>query len=183
MLAEEQGLIVVTSNQSTGHVMGGTKTATKQLPVKGSTTYTPGATDQKIVGGYYLTGTQTIKGDPNLVAANIKSGVSIFGVAGTCKPGADLSNGFANFMKANGAQKTIKQGQTSFTGIGLSTMVWFEMSHPCRINFLLDKDVTNFRTEGNTYVQVGRNSTTLNVSGRYDGGTTTPYGTFWVYQP
>ena len=32
-----------------------------------------------------MTGTQTIKGDANLVAANIKSGVSIFGVAGTAE--------------------------------------------------------------------------------------------------
>ena len=33
--------------------------------------------------GTYLTGAQTISGDAALVAANIKSGVSIFGVAGS----------------------------------------------------------------------------------------------------
>ena len=82
-LDEEKGLITAKSTQASGYVSSGTTTATKQLSIKGSKTYTPGTTDQKIVGGYYLTGTQTIKGDANLVAANIKKGVSIFGVAGT----------------------------------------------------------------------------------------------------
>lgn len=46
-------------------------------------TITPGTADKTIASGKYLTGTQTIKGDANLVAGNIKSGVSIFGVAGS----------------------------------------------------------------------------------------------------
>ena len=82
-LDEEKGLITAKSTQASGYVSAGTTTSTKQLSIKGSKTYTPGTTDQKIVGGYYLTGTQTIKGDANLIPANIKKGVSIFGVAGT----------------------------------------------------------------------------------------------------
>lgn len=50
---------------------------------KATATYTPGTTNQTIASGQYLTGAQTIKGDANLKATNIKSGVSIFGVAGT----------------------------------------------------------------------------------------------------
>lgn len=50
---------------------------------KAAATYTPGTTNQTIASGQYLTGAQTIKGDPNLKAANIKSGTSIFGVTGT----------------------------------------------------------------------------------------------------
>lgn len=50
---------------------------------KSAATYTPGTSDQSIASGQYLSGTQTIKGDANLVAGNIKSGVSIFGVSGT----------------------------------------------------------------------------------------------------
>lgn len=46
---------------------------------------TPGTEDQTIAAGNYLSGDQTIKGDANLVAENIKSGVSIFGVEGTLK--------------------------------------------------------------------------------------------------
>lgn len=49
---------------------------------KAAATYTPKTTDQSIASGQYLSGTQTIKGDANLVAGNIKSGVSIFGVTG-----------------------------------------------------------------------------------------------------
>lgn len=46
-------------------------------------TITPGASDKTIESGKYLSGTQTIKGDANLLAENIKSGISIFGVTGT----------------------------------------------------------------------------------------------------
>lgn len=56
---------------------------TKQLTTKAATTYTPTTANQTIAASTYLTGIQTIKGDSNLVAANIKSGVSIFGVNGT----------------------------------------------------------------------------------------------------
>lgn len=52
-------------------------------PTKSSATYTPTTYDQTISSGRWLTGTQTIKGDSNLVAGNIASGVSIFGVTGT----------------------------------------------------------------------------------------------------
>ena len=58
------------------------KSATLQLTVQAAQTITPGTNDKTIAAGLYLTGTQTIKGDTNLVAGNIKSGVSIFGVSG-----------------------------------------------------------------------------------------------------
>lgn len=50
---------------------------------KSAQTYTPGTSNQTIGSGQYLSGAQTIKGDSNLVAGNIRSGVSIFGVTGT----------------------------------------------------------------------------------------------------
>ena len=46
-------------------------------------TYTPGTASQQISAGQYLSGAQTIAGDANLAAANIVSGKSIFGVAGS----------------------------------------------------------------------------------------------------
>ena len=52
-----------------------------------STTYTPTTTDQILSSGYLLTGSQTILGDANLLASNIASGVSIFGVVGTFEGG------------------------------------------------------------------------------------------------
>lgn len=48
-----------------------------------SQTYTPGTENQVIAAGQYLSGAQTIQGDQNLSPGNIKSGVSIFGIAGT----------------------------------------------------------------------------------------------------
>lgn len=77
------GLITASATQSAGYVTSGTKSATKQLTTQAAQTITPGTTDKTIASGRYLTGTQTIKGDANLVAENIKSGVSIFGVAGS----------------------------------------------------------------------------------------------------
>ena len=56
---------------------------TGSISSKAAATYTPGTEDQTIASGQYLSGAQTIKGDANLVAGNIKSGVSIFGVAGS----------------------------------------------------------------------------------------------------
>lgn len=77
------GLITASATQSAGYVAAGTKSATKQLTVQAAQTITPGTADKTIASGRYLTGTQTIKGDSNLLASNIKSGVSIFGVDGT----------------------------------------------------------------------------------------------------
>lgn len=52
------------------------------LKAQSATTWIPGRYAQTISSGTYLTGTQTIKGDTNLLASNIKSGVTIFNVTG-----------------------------------------------------------------------------------------------------
>ena len=77
------GLITAKATQTAGYVSAGTKSTTKQLTTQVAQTITPGTADKTISSGRYLTGTQTIKGDANLKAGNIKSGVSIFGVEGT----------------------------------------------------------------------------------------------------
>ena len=74
---------VVTAGVSTAGYLGTGATKTLQLNTKSAATIIPSTTDQVIAAGQYLTGIQTIKGDANLVAANIASGVSIFGVTGT----------------------------------------------------------------------------------------------------
>lgn len=80
---DSAGKITASATQTAGYVAAGTKTGTKQLTTQAAQTITPSTSDKTIASGRYLTGTQTIKGDANLVADNIKSGVSIFGVAGS----------------------------------------------------------------------------------------------------
>lgn len=90
---DSAGKITASATQTAGYVAAGTKSATKQLTAQAAQTITPGTADKTIASGQYLTGTQTIKGDANLVAGNIKSGVSIFGVAGSYEGSGGSSGG------------------------------------------------------------------------------------------
>lgn len=72
----------------TAYVNGNKVTGT--IASKGAQTYTPGTSNQTIANGQYLIGDQTIKGDTNLVAENIKQGVSIFGVTGSLTAGKSV---------------------------------------------------------------------------------------------
>ena len=89
----------VTPTVSAGYVSSGTAgtvsvsgSNTSQMTTKGATTYTPTTADQTIASGTYLTGTQTIEGDADLVAGNIKDGVTIFGVTGTYTGGGSSTH-------------------------------------------------------------------------------------------
>ncbi len=57
--------------------------ATGTIASQAAQTITPGTSNKTIAAGKYLSGMQTIKGDANLVAGNIKSGVNIFDVSGS----------------------------------------------------------------------------------------------------
>lgn len=79
-----------TPQVSPGYVASGTAgqssvELTASVATKGAATITPGTSDQEIAAGTYLTGKQTIAGDPDLVASNIVDGATIFNVAGTAK--------------------------------------------------------------------------------------------------
>lgn len=96
--ASVSGSQSVTPSVSAGYVSSGTAgtvtvsgSNTQQLTAQAAQTITPTTTDQTIASGKYLTGTQTIKGDANLVAANIADGVTIFGVTGTHQGGGGVS--------------------------------------------------------------------------------------------
>lgn len=54
-----------------------------EVTPKSAQTYTPNTADQTIPSGKYLVGNQVIKGDANLIPANIKKDVTIFGITGT----------------------------------------------------------------------------------------------------
>jgi hypothetical protein len=53
------------------------------IPSKTAQTFTPTTTNQTIASGQYLSGVQTILGDADLVASNIKKDVNLFNVVGT----------------------------------------------------------------------------------------------------
>ena len=74
---------------------------------KSAATYTPGKADQTIASGQYLSGKQTIKGDANLLAENIKSGVSIFGVTGTHECAASEPNLQSKTVTPSESQQTV----------------------------------------------------------------------------
>lgn len=99
---------------------------------KSAATYTPKTTDQVITAGQYLDEAQTIKGDANLVSANIKAGVTIFGVAGKTSvvdtadataAAANILSGktaYVNGTKVTGAVST--KGSITASGTGAYTI-------------------------------------------------------------
>ena len=114
----------VTPTVTAGYVSSGTAgtitvngSNTSQLTTKAAATYTPGTSDQTISANQYLTGAQTVKGDSNLIAANIASGVTIFGITGTHQGGITptgtitiSSNG--TYDVTNYASASVKVGAT-----------------------------------------------------------------------
>lgn len=81
----EQATPVISVNSANGLITAtaGAKSSTHQLAFQAAKTITPATVTQTAVSsGYYTGGAVTVKGDSNLIAGNIKSGVSIFGVSG-----------------------------------------------------------------------------------------------------
>lgn len=116
----------ITPTISTGYISAGTAgtvsvtgSKTQQLTTKGATTFTPTTTNQTIASGTYLIGIQTIKGDSNLVAGNIKSGISIFGVTGSYS-GAGVSLTSATITPSESVQ-TATPG-TGYDGLSSVTV-------------------------------------------------------------
>ena len=99
----------VTPSVTAGYVSSGTAgtitvsgSATKQLTTQAAKTVTPTTSDQTAVSsGVYTTGAITVKGDANLKAANIASGVSIFGITGTHSGAEDLSAELTEYESLN----------------------------------------------------------------------------------
>lgn len=110
------------ADRPTGSMRQGTITisgsATEQLPVKAAETITPATTDQTIAAGQYLTGVQTIAGDANLIASNIKKNISLFGVLGMfaeieCIYSGQVSANTTNTTATN--LTTISVGASAYT--------------------------------------------------------------------
>lgn len=81
------------------------------IPSKSQEIYTPSASEQYINSGQYLSGTQIISGDYNLIADNIKNGVSIFNVTGT-------HVGIESLTDSNVFSDDIKNGKIAYGNNG-----------------------------------------------------------------
>ena len=84
-----QGTITATPTVSAGYISAGTSGSTSvslqtSVTTLNATTWTPTTADQSIPAGRYTIGTQTIKGDANLLAENVKAGIQLFGIVGMC---------------------------------------------------------------------------------------------------
>ena len=83
----------------TAYIKGGKTTGT--IPNITTTSYTPKSTEQTISANQYINTAITIKtgqsGDSNIAAGNIKTGVTIYGVAGTFT--SDATAAAANILK------------------------------------------------------------------------------------
>lgn len=103
--------VSVTPSVSAGYVSAGTAgnssvSLTASVTTKATATITPGTSNQTIASGTYLTGTQTISGDADLTAANIKKGVQIFNVTGSYTSDAtaaasDIVSGETAYVNGN----------------------------------------------------------------------------------
>lgn len=124
----------------------GSGKVTQSIPTKGAQTYTPGTANQTIAAGQYLTGAQTIKGDPNLKPENIKKGVSIMGITGTWE-GYVLSplnlfnsgtwgGGQSGYTVMEGPEVSITGGVIRLDSIGAETAL-------LRLNNIVD--ITNYK--------------------------------------
>ncbi len=88
---------------------------TGAMPEYEAAIITPGATDQIIQAGRFLAGDLTVKGDTDLVAQNIKSGVNIFDVAGSAEA-VRVSSILGNSDTVTGPGITIATGYQSKNG-------------------------------------------------------------------
>lgn len=108
-----------------GYTSGGT--VTQNITTKGAATITPTTYTQTIAANQYLTGVQTIPGDPDLVPANIVNGISIFGTIGTATiqslGGTQFASGTCTvqLLPTNGGTNTAATAkQLAITVTGLS---------------------------------------------------------------
>lgn len=147
------GLITASATQTAGYVSAGTKSGTKQLTTQSAKTVTPTTSNQTAVAsGRYTTGAVTVKGDANLVASNIKSGVSIFGVNGTYAGGENLDAVLAEQAALITELETALEGKASGGGGGVETCT-VVINHPNLSNTNLNRyDIIVYENNNISYI-------------------------------
>lgn len=137
---------------------GGVK-RTGTIPSKGVQTYTPGTTSQIIAANQYLTGVQTILGDPELKPENIKSGVSIFDVPGN--------------LSASGFIKSIQRGVITIPAESVSATATIASVNISKAIIILTGVTTDYDTARMFPCLTLTDSTTITATREYNYGHTT----------
>lgn len=172
-----------TPQVTAGYVASGTAgnssvSLTANVTTKGTATITPTTSNQTIASGTYLTGTQTISGDANLVAGNIKSGTTIFGVTGTYSGG-----GGSLTVATKTATHTATSQTLSFSSLSGQPKYWFlrattnvSSSGSTTYYYVTDCFYDGTSIKGNTF-RIGSTRRVQNVTSgitqSYSGGTLT----------
>ena len=159
----------------TAYVNGAKVTGT--IAFQPAQTITPSTTNQTIASGKYLTGVQTIKGDANLVASNIVSGKSIFGVVGTATVGGSNDPFFVPFTY------TVDAISGASHGFALNSAGYYESQNKgqnssyaiCRVNLTVNSvscdiifDVINYAESNFDYALFGNIDSALTLSSAAD---------------
>jgi hypothetical protein len=140
---------------------------TGTAPTKAAATITPTTTDQTIASGVITTGVQTIKGDANLLAANIKSGISIFGIAGTYDP-VTLIAGTSYLLY--GSDTAISN--TTTTNTLMKSSICNYVGGTVTVSFNLENYNATYSATAQIYVNGSARGTVRYLSGGIVGGVT-----------
>lgn len=191
--------VSVTPNVTTsGYISSGTAgnssvSLTASVTTKAAATITPGTTNQTISSGTYLTGTQTISGDANLVAGNIKSGTTIFGVLGTYTGGGGgggltlLNTTSLGTLSTSSTSATNTNKSLSVTGYNDYDLLIVDVSvdsltnnrHTSTVSMIYLSGTSNVNTKDS--YSVGSNKWNSRLSSNGTGSTrqsTTAYGIY-----
>lgn len=118
---------------------GGLK-RTGNMPNRGAVVITPSTTNQAIAAGYH-NGNGYVKGDPNLIASNIRSGINIFGVIGSLIEGRKFASGTAVTEKSGGYNQITVRGLAFRPGL---ILVCFPNSIEIDTQFVLFVDSSKY---------------------------------------
>lgn len=142
-LSRSGGTVTATHVQSAGYTSGGTTTETLGIPTHAGGNYAPTTYSYTAASsGYLLTGNVKIIGDANLKAENIKSGVSIFGVAGTANTLAygtiqikNNTNRYLHVRYGNGEREQMEEywTRTLTVPIGVGFFMYFGYDYDGRV--------------------------------------------------
>lgn len=102
----------------------GSGKVTQSIAIKAAQTYTPGTANQTIAAQQYLSGVQTILGDPALVASNILNTANIFGVQGAAIAGKRFVSGTVFSGQAQYAFYSRAGGGNSWYGLTVSGLTF-----------------------------------------------------------